>query len=499
MPKSIKKILVANRGEIALRVMRAAREMGIPSVAVYSEADTHAKHVLEAEEAVLIGPPPPLESYLAIDRIIAAAKETGCDAVHPGYGFLAENAAFSQACVDAGLIFIGPRAEAIALLGNKLESRKMMAAADVPVIPGERIDSGKLDDFRKAAEKTGYPVLIKAASGGGGKGMRVVEDPAGLADAIEGASREAKSAFGDATVYLEKYLTRPRHIEFQVMADHDGNTVHVFERECSIQRRHQKIIEETPSPAVTQKIREQMGAAAVKAAQAANYLSAGTVEFLLDEDGSFYFLEVNTRIQVEHPITEMTAGVDLVKEQIKIAGGEPLPFNQGDLQPRGHAIECRIYAEDPAQGFLPSSGKIVYLDEPSGPNLRIDSGMYSGCEVPVFYDPILSKVITWGKNREESVRRMILALTDYRILGIKNNIRFLIDILAHPQFAAGNTYTGFIGEHLPEWSDTPPVAEFNLARAAAVLALSQKTTTTSTAAGKPQAPSIWTQLANWEM
>ncbi len=499
MAEAIKKILVANRGEIALRVMRAAREMGLPSVAVYSEADGHAKHVLEAEEAVLIGPPPPLESYLAIDKIIAAAKETGCDAVHPGYGFLAENAGFSQACADAGLIFIGPRPAAIALLGNKLESRKMMEAAEVPVIPGERIDSGKLDDFRKAAEKTGYPVLIKAASGGGGKGMRVVEDPADLADAVEGASREAKSAFGDETVYLEKYLKRPRHIEFQVLADNQGNTVHVFERECSIQRRHQKIIEETPSPVVTPEVREQMGAAAVKAAKAANYLSAGTVEFLLDEDGSFYFLEVNTRIQVEHPITEMTAGVDLVKEQIKIAGGEPLPFTQSDLQPRGHAIECRIYAEDPAQGFLPSSGKIVYLNEPSGANLRIDSGIYSGCEVPVFYDPILSKVITWGKNREESIRRMILALTDYRVLGIKNNIRFLIDILAHPQFAVGNTHTGFIGEFMSEWSDTPPAAEFDLARAAAVLALSRKAETASTSTGLQQAPSVWSQLTSWEM
>lgn len=499
MAEKIKKILVANRGEIALRVMRAAREMGIPSVAVYSEADAHAKHVLEAEEAVVIGPPPPLESYLAIDKIIAAAKATGCDAVHPGYGFLAENAGFSQACTDAGLVFIGPRPEAIALLGNKLESRKTMEAAEVPVIPGERIDSGKLDDFRKAAEKTGYPVLIKAASGGGGKGMRVVDDPADLSDAVEGASREAKSAFGDATVYLEKYLKRPRHIEFQVLADAKGHTVHVFERECSIQRRHQKIIEETPSTAVTPEIRERMGAAAVKAAQAADYLSAGTVEFLLDEDGSFYFLEVNTRIQVEHPITEMTAGVDLVKEQINIAGGNPLPFTQGDLQPRGHAIECRIYAEDPAQGFLPSSGKIVYLDEPAGANLRIDSGIYSGCEVPVFYDPILSKVITWGKNREESVRRMILALTDYRILGIKNNIRFLIDILAHPQFAAGQTHTGFIGEHLPEWTDTPAAGEFDLARAAAVLVLSRRAEAASIDGGKQQAPLLWTQLANWEM
>ncbi len=499
MASQIKKILVANRGEIALRVMRAAREMDIPSVAVYSEADAQAKHVLEAEEAVLIGPPAPLESYLAIDKLVAAARQTGCNAVHPGYGFLAENAGFSQACADAGLIFIGPRPEAIALLGNKLESRKTMETAKVPVIPGERVESGKLEDFRRAAEKTGYPVLIKAASGGGGKGMRVVDDPADLADAVEGAAREAKSAFGDATVYLEKYLKRPRHIEFQVLADAQGNTVHVFERECSIQRRHQKIIEETPSPAVTSEIRKKMGDAAVKAAKAANYLSAGTVEFLLDEDGSFYFLEVNTRIQVEHPITEMITGIDLVKEQINIAAGHSLLFTQEEIHSRGHALECRVYAEDPAQGFLPSAGKIVHLSEPSAAHLRIDSGVYSGCEVPVFYDPILSKVITWGRDRAESTRRMILALADYRVLGIKNNIRFLIDILGHPEFAAGHTHTGFIGEHFPEWTPKPPAGEFDLARAAAILALSRTTVSVGTGAGMHAAPSIWSQLANWEM
>ena len=498
MPHEIQKILVANRGEIALRVMRAAREMGIPTVAVYSAADVRARHVLEAEEAVLIGPPPPLESYLSIDKIVAAAKDTGCDAVHPGYGFLAENAGFSKACDDAGLIFIGPGHNAIALLGNKLEARRIMEAAGVPVIPGRKIASGKVEDFAKAAGQIGYPVLVKAASGGGGKGMRVVRAPDELSDAVAAASREAKSAFGDETVYLEKFLKRPRHVEFQVLADSFGNTVHLFERECSIQRRHQKIIEETPSPALNSELRTKMGAAAVTAAKAARYLSAGTVEFLLDEDGSFYFLEVNTRIQVEHPITEMTTGIDLVKEQIKVASGHPLPFTQADVVPRGHAIECRIYAEDPANSFLPSSGKVVYLHEPAGANLRVDSGIYSGCEISVYYDPILSKVITWGRTRRESIGRMLLALADYRILGIKNNVRFLAAILAHPQFAAGNTWTGFIEEHLPEWCESAPAEDYELARVAALMVSSRREH--ATLAGIQEAQlSVWTQLGSWEM
>jgi len=479
--------------------MRAAREMGIPSVAVYSEADAQARHVLEAEEAILIGPPPPLESYLAIDKIIATAKEAACDAIHPGYGFLAENSAFARACEDSGVTFIGPRAKAVALLGNKLESRRAMDNAGVPIIPGEKIESGQLDDFRQAAERIGYPVLIKAASGGGGKGMRVVDRPEELADAVESASREAESAFGDETVYLEKFLSRPRHVEFQVLADSEGNTVHLFERECSVQRRHQKIVEETPSPALNPELRRKMGEAAVTAAKAADYLSAGTVEFLLDERGDFYFLEVNTRIQVEHPITEMTVGVDLVKEQIRIAAGFPLPFTQADLVPRGHAVECRIYAEDPENGFLPSSGKIVYLHEPAGPNLRIDSGIYSGCEVPVFYDPILSKVITWGKDRQESVKRMLLALSDYKILGIKNNVQFLKAVLEHAEFAAGNTFTGFIDQHLPAWEKETPVDQFDLARAACVLALSRRESAAAAPRGKEELTSVWTQLGQWEM
>ncbi len=492
----LKKILVANRGEIALRIMRAAREMGIPAVAVYSEADQTALHVQRAREAVLLGAAPASESYLAIDKIIAAAKKTRCDAVHPGYGFLAENAEFAQAVQNAGLTFIGPQPRAIRALGNKLGARSMMSKANVPTVPGGEIKSGTIEDFKKLAVTIGYPVLVKAAAGGGGKGMRIVNDESHLQDAVEAAQREAKSAFGDATVYLEKYLARPRHIEVQVIADQFGHTVHLFERECSIQRRHQKIIEETPSTALTPELRKKMGEAAVAAAKAASYISAGTVEFLLD-NGSFYFLEVNTRIQVEHPITEMVTGIDLVKEQFRIAAGEKLSFTQEDVKVRGHATECRIYAEDPATGFLPSPGKIVYLSEPSGANLRIDSGVYSGCDVPIFYDPILSKVITYGRNREESTDRMVLALKDYRLIGIKNNVRFLIDCLNHPEYRAGKIFTGFIDQHFPEWSAPEPRREFDVAVAGAALAAMQRPAAASATTQETVSP--WQTLGGWEL
>jgi len=493
----LKKILVANRGEIALRIMRAAREMNVPTVAVYSEADSEALHVRRAQEAVLLGPPPASESYLAIDKIIAAAKKTRCDAVHPGYGFLAENAEFAQAVQNAGLTFIGPQPRAIRALGNKLGARSMMSKANVPTVPGGEIKSGTIEDFKKLAATIGYPVLVKAAAGGGGKGMRIVNDESLLQDAVEAAQREAKSAFGDATVYLEKYLARPRHIEVQVIADQFGHTVHLFERECSIQRRHQKIIEETPSTALTPELRKKMGEAAVAAAKAASYISAGTVEFLLD-NGNFYFLEVNTRIQVEHPITETVTGIDLVKEQFRIAAGEKLSFTQEDVRVRGHATECRIYAEDPATGFLPSPGKIVYLSEPSGANLRIDSGVYSGCEVPIFYDPILSKVITYGRNREESTDRMVLALKDYRLIGIKNNVRFLIDCLNHPEYRAGNIFTGFIDQHFPEWSEPKSQKEYDLAVAGAALAAMRRPAA-SAGATTQETVSPWQTLGGWEL
>lgn len=495
----LKKILVANRGEIALRIMRAACELDIPTVAVYSEADAEALHVRRASEAVLLGPPPAAESYLMVDRIIEAAKQTGCDSIHPGYGFLAENAAFAQAIEDAGLTFIGPTPSSIRKLGNKLEAREMMIAAGVPTIPGCEIKSGKIADFKKEAAKIGYPVLVKAAAGGGGKGMRVVADEADLEDAVEGARREAKGAFGDETVYLEKYLTRPRHIEVQVMADGKGNVVHLFERECSIQRRHQKIIEETPSLALTPELRAQMGEAAVAAAKAADYLSAGTVEFLY-EDGEFYFLEVNTRIQVEHPVTEFVVGFDLVKEQIRIASGMSMSFKQSDIVQRGHATECRIYAEDPESGFLPSAGKIHYLEEPSFSNLRIDSGIYSGCTVPVFYDPILSKVITYGRDREESTERMILALKQYRVVGIKTNIKFLIECLQHEEYRKGNLFTGFIPTYLPEWTEKHDDSEAELGLAAAVLAQMRRTTTAATSGVALTAqPTPWDTIGAWEL
>lgn len=497
MTPILKKILVANRGEIALRIMRAARELNIRSVAVYSEADANALHVRRAEETVLLGPPPATESYLRIDKLIDAAKQTGCDAIHPGYGFLAENADFAQAVTDAGLIFIGPSAKSIRSLGNKLGAREMMLNAQVPIVPGGEVKSGDINDFIELARAIGYPVLVKAASGGGGKGMRIVADESHLLDAVEGARREAQSAFSDPTVYLEKYLPRPRHIEFQVMADSFGNTVHLFERECSIQRRHQKIIEETPSTALTPELRKQMGQAAVAAAKAANYTSAGTVEFLFFE-GHYYFLEVNTRIQVEHPVTEMTTGIDLVKEQIRIASGEKLSFKQEDIQQRGHSTECRIYAEDPAGGFLPSAGEIHYLNEPRAANLRIDSGIYSGCEVPFFYDPILSKVITYGKDREESTERMILALKDYNIVGIKNNVRFLIDCLSHPEYRKGNLFTGFIEQYLPEWSEPEIGADLPWALAGAVLAMARRQTSGEAITVAAQ-ESLWKTLGKWEL
>jgi len=446
------KVLIANRGEIACRIIHACRELDIPSVVVYSEADATALHVLEADEAICVGPPPPLESYLAIDKIIAAAKETGCCAIHPGYGFLAENHTFAQKCKDEGLVFIGSSPESIRVMGNKVEARQMMIKAGVPVIPGMQASAVDVDLFSKEADKVGYPVLLKAAAGGGGKGMRVVEKADELAEALEGAQREAKSAFGDDSVYLEKFIENPRHIEFQVFGDTHGNAVHLFERECSIQRRHQKIVEETPSVALTPEIRQKMGEAAVKVVKACDYSNAGTVEFLLDKNSNFYFLEMNTRIQVEHPITEMVVGVDLVVEQIKVAAGHELSYKQDELTQKGHAIECRVYAEDAANKFLPAAGTIHYMKEPSGPGVRVDGGVYSGVEVSVFYDPILSKLITWGPDREAARKRMIKALSEYVILGVTTQVDYLRDVLNHKEFIEGRTYTDFIPTHMPEWS-----------------------------------------------
>jgi acetyl-CoA carboxylase biotin carboxylase subunit len=446
-----KRVLIANRGEIAIRVMRACREMGIATVAVYSEADAQAPHVWQADEAVCIGPPPSAESYLNIARLLEAARATGADAVHPGYGFLAENAGFARAVEDAGLVFVGPRSDAIAAMGDKTLARRTVAAAGVPVVPADEDPPRDGEQLAAAADRLGYPLLIKAAAGGGGKGMRVVRDPADLVAAFSAAARETLGAFGDDRLFLERYVERPRHIEVQILADHHGTVVHLGERECSIQRRHQKIIEETPSPAVGTALRKQMTTAAIAAARSVGYCNAGTVEFLLDARGRFYFLEMNTRLQVEHPLTELVTGIDLVQAQLRIAAGEPLWLGQKDIVSRGHAVECRIYAEDPAQQFLPRPGTIVHLREPHGPGVRVDSGIAAGYQVPLYYDPLLAKVSVRSENREAARRRMLAALFDYVVLGCTTNIPFLLDIIEHPAFVAGDTHTHFIDDHLSTW------------------------------------------------
>jgi len=445
------KILIANRGEIAVRIMATCREMGIKTVAVYSGVDREALHVLEADEAVLLGPAEPSESYLNVDRIIEAAQATGARAIHPGYGFLAENASFAERCEKERIVFIGPPAKAIRDLGDKTVARRTMQGSGVPVIPGMMNPEGDTTKLAKEAERIGYPVLIKAAGGGGGKGMRVVRDPKEFEDACMSASREAKSAFGNPDIYLEKYIDKPRHVEFQVLADTQGNVIHLLERECSIQRRHQKIIEETPSPALTPRLREEMGKAAIAAARASGYVNAGTVEFLLDQEGKFYFLEVNTRLQVEHPITETITGIDLVRLQIEIAAGSPLGLSQSDIVGRGHAIECRIYAEDPLSAFMPSPGRIHFVKEPRGPGIRNDSGVYSGFTVPMEYDPILAKLIVHAGSRKACLERMIRALHDYVILGVLTPIPFLIDVLRSEAFVKGDTYTDFLDTHFADW------------------------------------------------
>jgi acetyl-CoA carboxylase biotin carboxylase subunit len=494
----IKKILIANRSEIACRVIRACKEMDIGTVAIYSEADSNALHVQLADESVCIGPPPALQSYLNMDAVIKAAQDTGCDAIHPGYGFLAENPEFNQKVRDAGLVFIGPNPEPMKLLGSKVESRKMMIKAGIPVIPGMKTSSLILEDFEKTAIEMGFPVLIKASAGGGGKGMRVVHKMEDLKSSVEGAMRESKSAFGSDEIYLEKYIESPRHVEFQVAADNYGNAVYLFERECSIQRRHQKIIEESPSPVMDPDLQKKMGETAVKVVQTANYDNLGTVEFLVDKDKNFYFLEVNARIQVEHPITEMVTGVDLVKLQIKIANGEKLPFRQNELSQRGHAIECRIYAEDSDNNFMPSSGKILFLKEPIGPGVRYDSGIYQGAQVPVFYDPILAKLIVWGSDREEARKRMILALKGNIILGVKTSIGFMMDVLDHTEFIAGNTFTNFIDKNM-NLKNTVNENLFDIALATAALSNNKALKSNNINIGDGEMPSPWLTVGKWEI
>jgi len=441
------KVLVANRGEIALRVVRACQELGIPVVAVYSDADSDALHVRHADEIVHIGPPPAGKSYLNAEALLEAARETGAGAIHPGYGFLAENAAFAKAVRDAGLTFIGPSAEAIEKMGNKSAARRLAEEADVPVVPGSE-DAGTADDAMAAAEEIGYPVMVKAAAGGGGRGIRVAESAEELRKAVQVAKREAESAFGDGTLYLEKLLVGPRHVEVQVMADHEGNAIHLYERECSMQRRRQKVLEEAPSPGISSETREAMCEAAVRLANNAGYANAGTVEFLVDEDQNFYFIEMNTRIQVEHPVTEMLTGVDLVKEQIRVAAGEPLSLKQEDVPMVGHAMEFRINAEDPDNDFMPSPGEITFLDVPGGPGVRVDSAIYQGYKIPPFYDSMVGKLIVWALDRDEAIARARRALREYRLEGIKTTIPLHLRLLEEDALRSGDYHTGYLEELL---------------------------------------------------
>ncbi|MFN0087825.1 MAG: biotin carboxylase N-terminal domain-containing protein [Blastocatellia bacterium] len=448
--KSFTKILIANRGEIALRVMRTCRSMGITTVAVYSEADARAPHVRFAEEAVLIGPAPSKDSYLDPVRIIDAARRTGATAIHPGYGFLSENAGFAEACAAAGLVFIGPSPEAIRRMGLKSAARRLAAEAGVQVVPGYDGADQREETLRARMREIGFPVLIKASAGGGGKGMRIVRAEHEIAEAIASARREAETSFGDAELLLEKYVERARHVEIQIFGDAHGHLLPLFERDCSLQRRHQKIIEESPSPAVDEALREAMGEAAVRVGRAIGYSNAGTVEFILSPSGEFYFIEVNTRLQVEHPVTEMITGLDLVKLQIEVAEGRPLPFTQGERRAKGHAIEARLYAEDPENDFLPSTGKILDLRFPeAGDGLRVDVGVDAGAEVGIFYDPMLAKLIAHGADRDTAIRKLILALRRSALFGLRTNREFLIRLLDHPVFRAGAAHTGTIAEHLP--------------------------------------------------
>jgi acetyl-CoA carboxylase biotin carboxylase subunit len=443
----IRRLLVANRGEIALRIIRACRELGIESVAVYSDADADAPYVHAADAAEPLGPAPAVESYLNVPKILEAAHRARADAVHPGYGFLSERAPFARACSDAGLIFVGPPADALDRLGGKIGARRLMQQAGVPVVPGETPADQTDAALMAAVDRVGFPALVKPSAGGGGIGMKIVRQRAEVLDAVQRARREAAAAFGDGTLYVERLIERPRHVEIQVFADTHGNVVHLFERECSIQRRHQKMVEESPCPVLTPAVRQRMGAAAIAAARAAGYVNAGTVEFLLHGEGDeaqFFFLEMNTRLQVEHPVTEAVTGVDLVRAQLLVASGDVLPFAQDSLSQRGHAIECRVYAEDPAQDFLPQAGRLLMYREPAGPGVRVDAGVVEGSEVSVFYDPLLAKLIVAAENRKATIARAIYALERYIVLGVRTNIPFLLALLRDSQFASGDLHTGFL-------------------------------------------------------
>ncbi len=500
-----KKILIANRGEIAVRVMRTCRELGIRTVAVFSDADRLALHVRLADEAYHLGPAPARESYLVQEKILAIAKQSGAEAIHPGYGFLSENPEFAEAVANAGLVFIGPPAPAMRKMGDKTAARKLMQSAGVPIVPGILEPIADIAAAQGIAQEIGYPILLKAAAGGGGKGMRLVHQPEDLAPLFRTASSEARSAFGDGRVYLEKYVAQPRHIEFQVFADGHGNAIHLGERECSIQRRHQKVIEEAPSALLDEKMRRQMGEAAVAAVKSSDYVNAGTIEFIVDKHRHFYFLEMNTRLQVEHPVTEMVTGLDLVKLQLEIAAGAKLPFDQSEVKLNGHAIECRIYAEDPENNFIPTIGRITHLHKPDGFGVREDTGVYEGDEISVYYDPMISKLVAWGADREDAIRRMRRALREYEIAGVKTTIPFCLWVLQHEKFCAGDFDTHFVPNYFigneaalqrdgqPDWKKLQAVAAL-----AAVLERETRTPSLSAPRNNEAAPSSSWKKRGWK-
>ena len=504
------KVLVANRGEIALRVIRACREMGVRSVAIYSEVDARSPHVREADEAVLVGPAPSSESYLRGDRIVEAAKRAGAEAIHPGYGFLSEREWFARLVRDSGLVFVGPPPEAIAAMGSKTSARQLAIAAGVPVVPGTTEALQDAAEAERIANEFGYPVLLKAAAGGGGKGMRVVREPGELASSLDAARREAKNAFGDDAVYIEKYIVGPRHVEIQVLGDHHGTMLSLGERECSVQRRHQKMIKEAPSVAVSAELRREMGDTAVRAARAAGYVNAGTCEFLLDQAGRYYFLEMNTRLQVEHPVTELVTGIDLVQWQLRVAAGERLPFVQDESVPRGWAIECRITSEDPDNGFLPSTGRIGYLHVPSGPGVRWDGGIEVGSEIGLHYDPMLAKLIVWGADRETAVARMRRALLELTVHGVETSREFHLRVMDDSEFRAGAIEIQWLERRLASLLATPPRAEDVRVAAIAAALLAHVDRTGKTVAGNgtanqttpltPTTPDAdgWKQAARFE-
>jgi acetyl/propionyl-CoA carboxylase alpha subunit len=495
----IKRVLIANRGEIALRIVHACRELGIETVAVYSDADIRAPHVAAADRSMHIGPAPALESYLSIERLIDAARRSGADSVHPGYGFLSQNPSFASACEKAGIVFIGPPASVLAQMGSKIAARRLMETAGVPIVPGETPRDQSDSGIAAAVERVGLPVLVKASAGGGGKGMRRVEPDGDVAEAVQAARREAMAAFGDGTLYVERLIPRPRHVEVQIFADNHGNVVHLFERECSVQRRHQKVIEESPSPVANARLRSRMTEAAIRAARASGYRNAGTVEFLVDASAGrgaerFYYLEMNTRLQVEHGVTEQVTGVDLVRAQLLVASNEPLPWPSASVTQRGHAIEARVYAEDPARGFLPQAGRILLYCEPRMPGIRVDSGVEEGSDVPLHYDPLLAKVIATSATRDEAIRRLVCALREFPILGIHTNIEFLVGILEHPRFRAGDLETGWLDA---EGASLVPPGPTEVPGHVQAAITAYESESESQAEASPARPDPWQSLREW--